>query len=103
MLDFAFSFNTSLLHDETPLIYLLLELSLLLVVGLDKTKQVPLLMTLHISHQKLILVLKIVQLVSKARDLRLEQVLPFDGAFLQDFIFSLQLHILTSLLVLSKF
>ena len=59
-------------------------------------------MALDISHESLILVFQVAQLVFEPRDLSLVQVLPLDGAFLQDLILRPKLHILTRLLILGE-
>ena len=59
-------------------------------------------MALDISHESLILVFQVAQLVLEPGYLSLVQVLPFNGAFLQDLILRSKLHILASLLILSE-
>lgn len=59
-------------------------------------------MALDISHESLILVFQVAQLVFEPRDLSLVQVLPLNGTLLQDLILRPKLHILTRLLILGE-
>ena len=59
-------------------------------------------MTLDISHESLILILQVAQLVLEPRDLSLVQILPLNGTFLQDLILRPQLHVLARLLILGE-
>ena len=59
-------------------------------------------MALDISHESLILIFQVAQLVFEPRDLSLVQVLPLNGTLLQDLILRPKLHILTRLLILGE-
>ena len=59
-------------------------------------------MALDISHESLILVFQVAQLVLEPGYLSLVQVLPLNGTFLQDLILRSKLHILASLLILGE-
>ena len=59
-------------------------------------------MALDISHESLILVFQVAQLVFEPRDLSLVQVLPLNGTLLQDLILRPKLHILARLLILGE-
>ena len=59
-------------------------------------------MALDISHESLILIFQVAQLVLEPGYLSLVQVLPLYGAFLQDLILRPKLHILARLLILGE-
>ena len=59
-------------------------------------------MALDISHESLILILQVAQLVLEPRNLSLVQILPLNGTFLQDLILRPQLHVLARLLILGE-